>query len=291
MIKSMTGFSKKEVAEKGYQVSAEIKSLNGRNLDLNIRLPKQLSEYELEIRNIARNKIHRGSVTVSINFEPENISEIFKVNFEKAGTVYDELFELNEWLNTGSKVSLDNLLNYSSLFIDNQESEDNAELWLVIKKAIQQAFDELDKMKRKEGQNLAKDITNRINFFHNELKDIEKLGLDRIPEEQEKYKEKIARLFENDEIDEQRLQTEIVLMADKLDISEECVRLYSHLKVFNESVKDKEPSGRKLNFLLQEMHREINTIGTKASNSQISIKVVNLKEEIERIREQVQNVE
>lgn len=291
MIKSMTGFSKKEIADNGFIVSVEIKSLNGRNLDLNVRLPKQLSEYELEIRNLARNKVHRGSLTITINFDPEKASDLFKVDFEKAGAIYDELYELNSWLNTGDKVKLDHLLNYSNLFVANQDEDDNNALWSVIKRALDSAFDTLDKMKRKEGQNLSKDILKRINFFHNELKDIEKLGIERIPQEQEKYKEKIARLFENDEIDEQRLQTEIVLMADKLDISEECVRLYSHLKVFNESMKDKEPSGRKLNFLLQEMHREINTIGTKASNSNISIKVVNLKEEIERIREQIQNVE
>ncbi|MDC1067989.1 YicC family protein [Candidatus Kapabacteria bacterium] len=291
MIKSMTGYSKKEFADKGYVVSVEIKSLNGRNLDLNIRLPRQLNQYEIDIRNLGRSKVHRGSISLNINFEPEETKDIFKIDFDKAGAIYDEIYELNTWLKTGDKVKLDNLMSFSSMFMAKQEDEDTANLWSVIRSAVQSAFDELDKMKRKEGLNLAKDISKRISLFNSELVQIQKLGLERIPEEQDRYKEKIARLFENDEIDEQRLQTEIILMADKLDISEECVRLFSHIDVFNETMKDKEPSGRKLNFLLQEMHREINTIGTKASNSVISIKVVNLKEEIERIREQIQNVE
>lgn len=291
MIKSMTGFSKVELAENGYVVSIEIKSLNGRNLDFNIRLPRQISNFELDVRNAIRKKVHRGNLSVNLSYELESGQSDVRFDFEKAGQIYDEIVELNDWLDTGSKVSIDNLLQYSQSFQAKTDDENNSKLWKIIEKALTKALNDLDEMKRKEGQNIYKDIQSRIKKFDNVVKEIEKIGLERIPQEQERYKEKIARLFENDEIDEQRLQTEIVLMADKLDISEEAVRLYSHIKLFNETLKGKEPSGRKLNFLLQEMHREINTIGTKASNSTISHKVVNLKEEIERIREQIQNVE
>jgi len=149
----------------------------------------------------------------------------------------------------------------------------------------------LDKMKRDEGTKLSKDLQNRMKKIKNSVKEIETVGMARIPEERQKYREKIAQLFESDEIDEHRIQMEIVLIADKLDISEECVRMNSHIKYFFESFKTEEPIGRKINFLLQEMNREINTIGSKANNAQISHLVVSTKEELEIIREQIQNIE
>jgi uncharacterized protein (TIGR00255 family) len=146
-------------------------------------------------------------------------------------------------------------------------------------------------MRLKEGKQILNDINNRMKKISDNVNKIEKLGIEKIPAERERLRQRIAQMFESDEYDEQRLQTEMVLMADKLDISEECVRLYSHFKFFNETVKANEPSGRKLNFLLQEMNREINTIGSKASDAYISQLVVLVKEELERIREQIQNIE
>lgn len=292
MIKSMTGFSKVEKSNEKYNVSVELKSLNGKNLELNFRMPKYLNEKEIELREIFRKKIFRGSLSIYINIEDKIGSEKFKFNLDEAKNVQNELINLRKELKIKESIKIEHLLNYSDQFIENSShSELNNEIWEITKQCIYQAIDEMDSMRQKEGGNIARDLGRRIKNFTNQVKEIEKLGIERIPEEQERYKEKIARLFENDEIDEQRLQTEIVLMADKLDITEECVRLLSHLKLFDDYMKDKLPSGRKLNFLMQEIHREVNTIGAKSSYTKISHKVVNLKEDIERIREQVQNIE
>lgn len=146
-------------------------------------------------------------------------------------------------------------------------------------------------MRKNEGKELAKDIRTRIKTIEERLDRIEERSMQRVPEERERLRARIAQLFESDEIDEQRLQLEILLLADKLDCSEEIVRLRSHIKFFLEALKSTEPVGRQLNFLLQEMHREINTIGSKANDAEISQLVVSVKEELERIREQVQNIE
>lgn len=292
MIKSMTGFSKIEKSNNNINVSIELKSLNGKNLELNFRMPKYLNEKEIELREIFRKKLFRGTVSIFINIEDKSNKEQFAFNNETAKNIYDELLNTRKELKIKESIKIEHLLKYSDLFIDsssisNIENND----WAFIRDCVYKAIEELDVMRRKEGGNIARDLARRIKTFGDQVKEIEKLGIERIPEEQEKYKEKIAKMFENDEIDEQRLQTEIVLMADKLDISEECVRLSSHLSLFDEYMKDKSPSGRKLNFLMQEIHREVNTIGSKSSYTKISHKVVNLKEDIERIREQVQNIE
>ncbi len=163
--------------------------------------------------------------------------------------------------------------------------------WKVVVKAVRAALASLDTMRKNEGKELAKDIRARIKTIEERLDRIEERSMQRVPEERERLRSRIAQLFESDEIDEQRLQLEILLLADKLDCSEEIVRLRSHIKFFLEALKSTEPIGRQLNFLLQEMQREINTIGSKANDAEISQMVVSVKEELERIREQVQNIE
>ncbi len=292
MIKSMTGFSKVEKSNNNLNFSIELKSLNGKNLELNFRMPKYLNEKEIELREIFRKKIFRGTVSIYINIENKIKTQTFSFNNEIANTIYTELQNTRKELKIKDAIKIEHILKYSDLFIENSSiNEITNEDWAFIKDCVYAAIEEMDLMRRKEGGNISNDLTRRLKQFSDQVKEIEKLGIERIPEEQERYKEKIAKMFENDEIDEQRLQTEIVLMADKLDISEECVRLQSHLKLFDEYMKDKSPSGRKLNFLMQEIHREVNTIGSKSSYTKISHKVVNLKEDIERIREQVQNIE
>jgi len=292
MIKSMTGFSKVEKAIGNVNVSVELKSLNGKNLELNFRMPKYLNEKEIEMREIFRQKVFRGTLAIYINIEDKIGGEKFAFNIDEATNIQNELNRLRKELKIKETIKLEHLLSYSEHFVGSSNNTSlTADIWKLTLECLNEAIEGMDSMRRKEGGNIARDLGRRIGMFRNQVKEIEKLGIERIPEEQERYKEKIAKLFENDEIDEQRLQTEIVLLSDKLDITEECVRLLSHLKLFDEYMKDKLPSGRKLNFLMQEIHREVNTIGSKSSYTKISHKVVNLKEDIERIREQVQNIE
>ncbi len=291
MIKSMTGFSKSEAKEQGVTAVVELKALNSRYLDINCRLPKYLSHKELDVRDIIKQFLIRGSVTVNISIEADESLMPFFIDENAAQNIYKKLNSLKHKLKLKETVKLDHLLQFSTYF-QQMEEEENVELfWRVAKKALNQALRNVDNMRKKEGGQLARDLNNRMNNIQKDVDKIEGLGIERVPEERERLRMRLAQLFESDEIDEQRLQTEMVLMADKLDISEECVRLNSHIKFFFETLKSKESSGKKLNFLLQEMNREINTIGSKANDANISQVVVNVKEELEKIREQVQNIE
>jgi uncharacterized protein (TIGR00255 family) len=291
MIKSMTGFSKTEIKENGIIVIVELKSLNGKFLELNCRLPRQLQHKELEIRDLVREVVSRGTISINIGVELEESSKPFAINLETAEKCYLALNELKKKLKTKETVTIAHVLTYSNQFnqLEN-EFDENAQFNLV-KKAVREAIKSLDNMRKREGQQISKDIFMRIKKITDTVNKIEKMGIERIPAEREKLRLRVAQLFESDEYDEQRLQTEMVLLADKLDISEECVRLYSHFKFFHETVKGNEPPGRKINFLMQEMNREINTIGSKANDATVSQMVVIVKEEIERIREQIQNIE
>lgn len=291
MLKSMTGFSRIESSNENLTVTVEIKSLNGRFLDINPKLPKILNQKEIEIRDVLKQTLQRGSVTININLKYETIAESLKFNEKMAIECLATLKQLNTKLKLRESVKLDHLLQYSDYFYEKSESSLSEEDWTLIKNAVVEATKALDKTRGVEGQYIQKDFQARIKKIEALGASIEAAGADRVPAEREKMRQRIAKLFESDEIDEQRLQMEMVMLANRLDISEECVRLKSHIKYFSELFKQKEPTGNKINFILQEMNREINTIGSKADDAVISQKVVAVKEELERIREQAQNVE
>lgn len=291
MIKSMTGFSKVELSENGINVAIEIKSLNGKYLEINCRMPRNLQHKENEIRDIVRKNVLRGSLNVNITIETDEISKSFNINTEAAKHIYTELGNLRKELKIKEVLKLEQVLAFSDFIMNNEEAEDENKQLQLIKKALNNCLKNLDSMKRKEGQNLLKDLNNRIKNISNNINKVEQLGIQRVPQERERLKQRLAHFFENDEYDEQRIQIEMVLMADKLDISEEIVRLNSHFKFYNDIIKNDEAPGRKINFLLQEINREVNTIGSKANDATISQIIVNIKEELEKIREQIQNIE
>lgn len=291
MIKSMTGFSRADLQENGINVNVEIKSLNGKYLEINCRLSKSIQTKENEIREIIRKYINRGTVSVNINVETDLSKNSFKLNSDAAKLIYNQLENLRKDIKIKEPIKITDLMSLSSYFLENENNENLDKQFAIVKKVLNNALRNLDQMRKKEGQALLKDINNRMKFISEVIEKIEKLGIQRIPQEREKLKQKLAQFFENEEYDEQRLQMEILLMADKLDITEEIIRLRSHIKYYYEIIKNDENPGRKINFLLQEINREINTIGSKANDAQISQYVVNLKEELERIREQIQNIE
>lgn len=291
MILSMTGFSKAEINRKGMKVTVEIRSVNGRGLDVNLRSPRSLSDKEFEIRDRVKKMLKRGSVNINIHTEAETTTKEFNINSELAKGVKAELDQCRKNLKIKEAVKFEHVLQFSNFFTQREAEVDPALEWTLTKDAISKGLKILVDMRKKEGTNIARDMNARIGNIHKILKTIEDDEVDRIPREREKIRQRIAQVFDNDEIDESRLQMEMVILADKLDISEECVRLQSHIKVFYDTMKDKVSNGPKLNFLLQEMLRETNTIGSKCNDASIAHKVVNMKEELERIREQVQNVE
>ncbi|MFP4529414.1 MAG: YicC/YloC family endoribonuclease [Candidatus Kapaibacterium sp.] len=291
MISSMTAFSKNESNEAGITVTIEIKSLNGRFLDINCKMPRTLAHKELEVRDIVKTTLNRGTININMYIEFTDPTKEYSMDRQLAANIFSDLSELKKELKLRENVKIEHLLNFSNHFYQKETDDNEALQWKLLKRALRAGLKSIKKMRDKEGGQIARDIRNRMNSIKNTVEKIETLGLDRIPEERERLRQKIAQLFEMDEIDESRLRMEMVLQADKLDISEECVRLQSHFKFFFEAFNSKEPVGRRMNFLLQEMHREVNTIGSKASDAEISQLVVSIKEELERIREQVQNIE
>ena len=290
-MKSMTGYSKSETNNSGINVKVEIKALNGRYFDLSTRVPRGLLHKELEIREIVKSRVVRGNISVFIHIEYDGQAEPFSLNMNTAEQCYNTLSELRKKLKLRETVKLDNILQFASSFLVKDESDSDEKEWAIVSKTLRNALTGLNKMRINEGTQLFKDFKKRLNLIKNYVEEIEAMGIKRIPEERDRLRQRIAQLFESDEIDEHRIQTEIVLIADKLDISEETVRLRSHVKYFHETLASNEAIGKKINFLLQEMHREINTIGSKINDAETSQLVVAVKEELERIREQIQNVE
>lgn len=291
MLKSMTGFSKAEINENGIKVSVELRSINNRFLEINTRLPRTISHKELEIKDIIKKYISRGSVSIYANIEYDEASQFFFINEKNAEAIYKSLVSLRKKLKIKSEVELNNLLQFSSYFTQKDNDSDGLEEFKILEKCLDTALKELDKMRSKEGNQILKDFNIRLKKITTMLDKIESISLNKIPDEREKLRRKVALLFESDEIDETRIQMEIAFLANRLDISEECVRLRSHLKFFKENLKNDQQVGQKLTFLIQEMNREINTIGSKADDADISQLVVSIKEELERLREQLQNIE
>lgn len=287
----MTGFSKAEITENGIKLSVELRSINNRFLEINTKLPRNISHKELEIKDIIKKYISRGSVSLYANIEYDGAVQPFFINEKNAESIYKSLISLRKKLKMKGEVELNNLLQFSSFFTQKDNDSDGLQEFKLLEKCLNNALKELDKMRTKEGNQILKDFNNRLKNITSMLDKIESLSLNRIPEEREKLRRKVALLFESDEIDENRIQMEIAFLANRLDISEECVRLRSHIKFFKENLKNNQQVGQKLTFLLQEMNREINTIGSKADDAEISQLVVSFKEELERIREQLQNIE
>lgn len=291
MIKSMTGFSRFEAKENGINATVEIKTLNARYLEYNNRLPKALSFKELEVRDIAKQYISRGTVSITITIDYDDDRASFTINEKIATDYYNSLKNLSDKLQLKDPVKLEHLIPFSNYFVEKDETDTFEEEWKVVKSALADALVSLDKMRSREGQQLLKDFQTRVASIEKSVDEIESLTGSRMVTEREKMRQRVAQLFESDEIDETRIQMEIVILANKLDISEEIVRIRSHIKFFISALESTQPVGQKLNFLLQEMNREINTMGSKSDNAEISQIVVCVKEELERIREQVQNIE
>ena len=292
MIASMTGFGKASVEYDGRKIAVEIRSINSRFLDLSLRLPRTLSEFELSIREYIRSKINRGkvSVNISINGNSEK-GEFLVLNEDNAKIYYNMANQLKEQFDLPGEIDLNLMLSFPDLLTKEEETFDTEKILELVKQLLDDAFVDLNKMRFAEGERLADDMKSKIETLEKELVFIESRAAKRISKRKDELKEKVAKLMGDLEIDEQRLAMEIVLLADKMDITEECVRFHSHNEQFLNFINQGSPIGKKLNFLAQEMHREANTIGSKANDSELTFHVINMKDEIEKIREQIQNIE
>lgn len=293
MIKSMTGFGRGENSSNGFQITVELKTLNSRYLDLSLRTPKALQHNEIDIKEIIQKQLSRGKVHISINIEKkddENPTIKFNTDLVKA---YGKMLEQIRILaNIEEPISIKDILRFDDIFENDQiEEETGKEIWNCTKTALNDALIMLNQMRLQEGTELKKDLIKQINGISEMLTEVNQLSDGRIPEVREKLQLRIKSLISDDKFDADRLEMEIALIADKMDINEEVIRLQSHLKFFLEALETEESVGRRLNFLCQEINRELNTIGSKANDSVIAHHIVLGKEKLEQIREQVQNIE
>jgi len=293
MITSMTGFGRGEMSDDGIIATVEIKSLNSRFLDLNIRLPQKFQDKELQIKELIQNSISRGKLNVSVHLDLKNGDEAgLNYDKDKVKAYASVLKEISEIADLQEDISLRTLLSFSDIFsVQDEDDEKLEKAWKLIFAAAKEAIGNLIKMRTQEGNQLKEDLEERIQSIEDELTSIKDKSENRIPEAKKKLHDRIKNLIDDDNFDEDRLELEVAVIVDKMDITEEVVRLKSHLKFFLEAIKEGSLMGRRLNFLTQEMNRELNTIGSKANNSDIAHHVVRSKESLEQIREQVQNIE
>jgi uncharacterized protein (TIGR00255 family) len=292
MISSMTGYGRGEATGKGMTVAVELRSVNSRFLEVSTRLPRSLSIRENEIKEIIRKRISRGKITMLAVVEHENDGDIpVRVNVSAAKGYYKLLNDLRKTVKLKQRVGLEHLLQFSEVLEPLEMENTDEKEWIYVQRALDMAIGNLLVMKRNEGEELGKDFRHRIGLLEEKLSQIEKISAEQVPTERVRLRERIRQLLDSETIDEGRLEMELALMADRLDVTEECVRFRSHNKFFLEALAHDEAAGRKLNFLIQEMNREANTIGSKSSAAEIAHLVVTIKEELERIREQLQNIE
>ena len=291
MIRSMTGFGRSKIEIEGKEYVIEIKSVNHKYSDISVKLPRQISYLEEKIRKTMTEKISRGKIDIFISLQDySEKGKNIKINHEIAKMYIDELKALAE--ETGIKADI-NVMDVSKLpevlNIKNEENEE--EIWNEVSKVLNIAIDNFIEMREIEGNKIKEDLKNRIQFVSKKVQEIKKYSAGLIEDYIVKLENRIKELLKTDIIDKDRLAQEIVIFSDKSSIEEELTRLDSHLNQFSTLLEKDSPVGKKFDFIIQEMNREVNTIGSKANCLEITNCVIELKTEIENIREQIQNIE
>lgn len=289
----MTGYGRGEAAEQGIRVAAEVRTLNSRFFDFGYRSSRSLQNYEGELRDLCRSRIQRGKLSLSL-FETRGTEApaAARVDVAAAQRLTAELTALSSQLGLHGGVTLEHLLHFPEMLAQSEDPAVGELLLRLAKQATENALDDLRRMRVEEGRALAADMNERLSLIERTLEEIVAIGANVPARALEKLRERVKRLTLPQAYDEYRLEMELTVLADRLDITEECVRLRGHIEAVRRTLESPSgASGKRLEFLLQEMHREANTIGSKTSNLDISHLGVRIREELERLREQVQNIE
>jgi len=291
MIRSMTGFGRGLYENDGREYVVEIKSVNHRYNDINIKLPKSLNEIEYKLKSKIDSRISRGKLEVYVDFKDNKSNEkSISFNKELAKFYVEHLRDLAEEANIKCDLNVIDISKMPEVFKRKDENDAN-QIFEEMKIALNEALDKIIQMKEFEGNKLKIDIENRLKIITDKINEISKFSAGLVEEYIVKLETRIKELLKTDVVDETRLAQEIVIFSDKSSIEEELTRLKSHINQFEDLLKTSSPIGKKLDFLIQEMNREINTIGSKATCLEITNRVIDVKTEIENIREQVQNIE
>lgn len=288
----MTGFGKADLRKDKLAVSVAITSVNGRFLEFTLRLPKQLAFMEPKFKELIASNINRGKITLTLNYEDYGTGvDKLVINEKMADEFYRQLKYLKKKYKLEGAIDIDHFMGFPELFRLEKVDELEQRIWPAVKKAVKMALNDLIAMRQREGENLKKDLDSRLKHLAAKIREVEGQAAHNIPIYREKLTKKIAEVMGDKSLDGLRLEEEVAYLAERSDITEECIRFESHLKQFEGDIKKRGPVGKRLNFILQELNRETNTIGAKASNTKVARLVLLLKEEIEKIREQVQNIE
>lgn len=293
MIRSMTGFGRSELTEQGMKISVEMKSVNHRYSDISIKIPKKFSCFETGVRTVLKEYVKRGKVDVFINYEDFTETNVcVKYNHEIAKQYMQGIQAMADEFSLDNSVSPISIARFPEVFTLEEQSQDFDQLFSLIEKVLRKACEQFVQTRTTEGENLKKDLIDKLDGLIKDIDAIEERSPEIIANYRLKLLEKIKELLGQTNIDESTLATELVIFADKICVDEETVRLRSHIEHMNATLQDSNESiGRKLDFIAQEMNREANTILSKANDLDVSNHAINLKTEIEKIREQIQNIE
>lgn len=295
----MTGFGRGEASNKGdsgagLSVTTEIRSINSRFIEISVRLPRSMSERELDVREMIRKNLERGKVAVTVNIDRQGETTIpLTINEPVAKAYFHLLDRLRTITSMTAEIQVRDLTAFGEIFqAEDSKAKTSEEEWKLTEQALRMAIDAMNQMRKQEGSELERDLRERVTVISTTIDKVEGLSKETAKLEFTKLKERVTELTGDVSIlNAERLELEIALLAERLDITEELVRFRSHIKFFLEAVSAPESAGRKLNFILQEMNREANTIGSKTNVAEVAHHVVQIKQELEKIREQVQNIE
>lgn len=292
MIKSMTGFGRSEIVKGNRKISVEIKSVNHRYLEAGIKMPKKLNVFESRMRDLLKKYATRGKIDIFINYEDDSESQVNLKFNQNIADEYMAIFNnMSEKYNLKNDMTVGGLARFPEVITMDEVQEDEEELWHFIEEAMKVALEQFVNTRILEGENLKKDLLGKLDHMEELVAFVEKRSPEIMKEYRSKLERKVKELLGDTTIDESRIATEVIIYADKICVDEETVRLRSHIEHARKCLNEDGGIGRKMDFIAQEMNREANTTLSKANDIEISNAAIDLKTEIEKVREQIQNIE
>lgn len=292
MIKSMTGFGRSEIVKGNRKISVEIKSVNHRYLEAGIKMPKKLNVFESRMRDLLKKYATRGKTDIFINYEDDSESQVNLKFNQNIADEYMAIFNnMSEKYNLKNDMTVGGLARFPEVITMDEVQEDEEELWHFIEEAMKAALEQFVNTRILEGENLKKDLLGKLDHMEELIAFVEKRSPEIMKEYRSKLESKVKELLGDTTIDESRIATEVIIYADKICVDEETVRLRSHIEHARKCLNEEGGIGRKMDFIAQEMNREANTTLSKANDIEISNAAIDLKTEIEKVREQIQNIE
>lgn len=292
MIKSMTGFGRSEIVKGNRKISVEIKSVNHRYLEAGIKMPMKLNVFESRMRDLLKKYATRGKIDIFINYEDDSESQVNLKFNQNIADEYMAIFNnMSEKYNLKNDMTVGGLARFPEVITMDEVQEDEEELWHFIEEAMKAALEQFVNTRILEGENLKKDLLGKLDHMEELVAFVEKRSPEVMKEYRSKLESKVKELLGDTTIDESRIATEVIIYADKICVDEETVRLRSHIEHARKCLNEEGGIGRKMDFIAQEMNREANTTLSKANDIEISNAAIDLKTEIEKVREQIQNIE